>query len=71
MTTITISDSAGGDFPIGGSLRIAGVEHQDPYVVYAVDLKSSTLTFAQETWVARVIRWNPCNELKFALGVWN
>jgi hypothetical protein len=71
MTTINISDQVGGDFPIGGVIRFGGVEHKDSYVVYEVNAEASTLTFARETWIARVIRWNPCNDLRLALGVWS
>jgi len=66
MTTITQYNHPG--IAIGEHLRIAGVEHADPYVVY--EHTATTLTIARETWIARVIRWNPCNPLELALRVW-
>lgn len=56
------------DIPLGSYLRIDGLEHDDPLVIY--DFTTTTLTFARETWIARIIRWNPCNDLRMALGAW-
>ena len=64
-STITMSDSVGGDFPVGciistvgGSSSIGSVN----YLVTRID-SATTMTVKKWTWWMTVLKWNPCNNL--------